>query len=132
MVPLAGCTSVFENDQKVGIKDISFVNLDPEPHTLHVEVKRGEELVYENTRTLRETSEFGTAENPAPVVNEEWMSVPGEYTVSVRDTETGQSYEHRFPRPEENGDCYGVSVRVHRGGRLSMPWNSSTDCESGV
>ncbi|WP_231185340.1 hypothetical protein [Haladaptatus sp. DYF46] len=124
---LSGC-SALARPETARLAELILLNLDEPPHTVHVRISRDGERVHTADYTLDEGSEFGTHENPAPVIQEEWMSTPGKYTVAARVDDQSDWYEHRFPAKTRQGDCFSVTIRIRQGGWLDMPSNETDSC----
>ena len=119
---LGGCQVL--SDASARLESISVSNLDDAPHTLSIRVLSDGKTVYDDEIRVRRSSEFGTSENPAPVIDEDWMDDPSSFTVKARLT-GGDWYVKTFPNEARPGDCYVVAVEIGVDGMLTMPYDES-------
>lgn len=119
---LGGCQAL--SDAGARLESISVSNLDDDPHTLSIRVLSDGKTVYDDEIRVRRSSEFGTSENPAPVIDEDWMDDRSTFTVKARLT-GGDWYVKTFPNEERPGDCYWVAVEIGVDGVLTMPYDES-------
>jgi len=119
---LGGCQVL--SDASARLESISVSNLDDAPHTLSIRVLSDGKTVYDDEIRVRRSSEFGTSENPAPVIDEDWMDDPSSFTVKAKLT-GGDWYVKTFPNEARPGDCYVVAVEIGVDGMLTMPYDES-------
>ncbi|WP_327053303.1 hypothetical protein [Halomicrococcus gelatinilyticus] len=119
---LGGCQVL--SASRARLEYISVSNLDDAPHTLAIRVLSDGTAVYDDEIRVRRSSEFGTSENPAPVIDEDWMDDPSTFTVKARLT-GGDWYVKTFPNEARPGDCYVVAIQITEGGALTMPYDES-------
>lgn len=124
---LSGCSALARRE-RARLAELILLNLDEPSHTVHVRISRDGERVHTANYSLEEGSKFGTRENPAPVIQGEWMSTAGTDTVGARVDDRTDWYEHRFPAKNRQGNCFSVTIRVRQGGGLDMPSTETDSC----
>ncbi|WP_144239985.1 hypothetical protein [Haladaptatus cibarius] len=128
ILSLGGCSSIGE-EKSTKLSDISILNLDSSGHTLKLKIKSGEDIKYNKVMNLPKSSEIGTSENPAPVINEDWMNEPSTFTIKAR-VENNDWHELKLPTSNRPGSCYWVVIRIREDGSLEMPYDANASgCE---
>lgn len=126
-VALAGCSVPFYQSG-IQIGEITIVNRDDTPHTVHLRIETATETVYETTRTIRPVSD-----SQPPATGEQALIGPedglptahGRYTIVATLDDGVDTIERTYPSPHRDGDCYSVIVRIWTDGTFrDMPVTS--------
>lgn len=122
---IPGCSK----NREAKIADLAVINLDNKAHNVTILVFRDEKKVYERAFHVEPSSEFGTEENPAPLLTEEWMNKPGTYTIQCSLDSSDNITKRQFPSENRDGTCFSVVVKVTQDAILTVPSTTTDSCE---
>lgn len=124
MVSISGCLT----NRKAKISDLAIMNLHDSPHSITITVIRGSNEVYSRMFHVESSSNFGTEDNPAPIIRKPWMDKPGEYKIKCILDSSEDVIKREFPPSDQDGKCFSIVVQVSQDGILTLPYSTSDSC----
>ena len=135
---LAGCGAIGnESSTTPQFGSLWVQNFDHRPHTVHVMIREGGDVVYWRTKEATAASE---SQESGGVVFEEYPTEPGEYELFVRLDDGRRSEWRTFDFGEFDASCIGLTIQIgsyggDNPGELSIwyttnPWECRDDRNS--
>lgn len=130
---VSGCSSVSSalTGSEPELGEIAVENADDEPHTIHVAVERGTDLIHGSAHELDPVSEpdtesdFGSVDG-AVLEKDAWASKTGDWTIYTRvDEQT--SWQHVEISTTDEATCYSVRLKIEDDASVT---SFTPDCDS--